>query len=251
MRFKVVFQAALVVGASLAVIGGAAIAVLHMIDPRSELLERLVGAYHHLVFGFGFLTLFAVTSAALDFLGRHAEARAVEAVAKAAPAAAPRVVAPPGPAEALADARAKAGLPRSKLDALYHEMRTYVDLEMWELALEKANAIVNDFPGTREADLVSKNLGELRWKAEPKFVSMKEPLTAGQEKELREKGLAAMYQHVKTYMDLEMWELARQKAQAIMKNFPDSAEAAELGKLYAEIDRKARETAGAPAASNT
>ena len=36
-----------------------------------------------------------------------------------------------------------------------------------------------------------------------------------------------------------------------MKNFPDSPEAAELLKRYAEIDRKARETSGAPAASNT
>jgi len=98
---------------------------------------------------------------------------------------------------------------------------------------------------------VSKNLAELRWKAEPKFVSMKEPLSADQEKELREKGLAAMCQHVKTYVDLEMWELARQKAQAILKNFPDVPEALELGKLYGEIERKARETAGAPAASNS
>jgi hypothetical protein len=243
MRFKVVFQAALAVGASLSVIGGAAIAVLHMIDPRLEILERLVGAYHHLVFGFGFLTLFALTSAAIDFLGAR---RAVEAppVPAPAPVVAPSEAAAPKPV-------AKEGPKRSKLDALYHEMRTYVDLEMWELALEKATAIVNDHPGTREAELVSKSLGELRWKAEPKFVSMKEPMSADQEKELRQKGLAAMYQHVKTYVDLEMWELARQKAQAIMKNFPDSAEAAELLKLYADIDRKARETAGAPAASNT
>ncbi|HEX7900412.1 MAG TPA: hypothetical protein VF950_21770 [Planctomycetota bacterium] len=239
MRFKVVFQAALVVGASLSVIGGAAIAILHVLDPQADILLRLVGAYHHLVFGFGFLTLFALTSAAIDFLG----ARKPSEAAPPRPVAievAPVVAKPPAPAPK-----------RSKLDALYHEMRTYVDLEMWELALEKATSVVNDFPGTREADLVSKNLGELRWKAEPKFVSMKEPMSADQEKELREKGLKAMVQHVKTYVDLEMWELARQKAQAIMKSFPDSAEAAEMLKLYAEVDRKARETAGAPAASNT
>ena len=238
MRFKVVFQAALVVGASLSVIGGASIAILHMLDPQADILARLVGAYHHLVFGFGFLTLFALTSAAIDFLGARKPA-------EAAPAPAPAAVAAPPPPPPAPEPK------RSKLDALYHEMRTYVDLEMWELALEKATAIVNDYPGTREADLVAKNLGELRWKAEPKFVSMKEPMTADQEKELREKGLAQMYQHVKTYVDLEMWELARQKALAIMKNFPDAPEAAELVKLYGEIDRKARETAGAPAASNT
>ncbi len=231
MRFRVVFQASLAIGAALSVIGGAALAVLHMIDPGMEILRRIEGAYRHVVFGFGFLTLFALTSAAIDFLqGR-----------KPSPAPAPE---PPAlPPEPPPERR------KSKLDALYHEMRTYVDLEMWELALEKATAIVNEHPGTKEADLVSRNLAELRWKAEPKFVSMKEPLTADQEKGLREKGLAQMHQHVKTYMDLEMWELARQKSLTIMKNFPDSPEAAELTKVYAEIDRKARVTAEAPASS--
>lgn len=234
MRFKVIFQAALAMGASLSAVGGIAIAVLHVVDPQMEILQRLVGAYRHLIFGFGFLTLFALTSAAIDFL---AQRRAPE------PAPAPP---PPLPAAVPVPAAPK----RSAVDALYHEMRTYVDLEMWELAVEKANAIVERFPGTREADLVSKNLAELRWKAEPKFVSMKEPLTADQQRELKEKGLAQMAHHVKTYMDLEMWELARQKAVTIMKNFPDSPEALELGRLFAEIDRKARETATAPAPSN-
>jgi hypothetical protein len=122
-------------------------------------------------------------------------------------------------------------------------MKTFIDLEMWELALEKANAILKDHPGTREAELVQKNLAELRWKAEPKFVSMKEPLSAVQEKELRDKGLAQMYQHVRTYMDLEMWELARQKAITILRNFPDAPESIELMKVFDTIEKKARETA--------
>ena len=49
-----------------------------------------------------------------------------------------------------------------------------------------------------------------------------------------------MYNHVKTYMDLEMWELARQKAVAIMKSFPESAEAGELMKIYETIEKKAK-----------
>jgi hypothetical protein len=237
MRFRVVFQASLAIGAALSVIGGAALAVLHGIDPGMDVLRRLEGAYRHVIFGFGFLTLFALTSAAIDFL--HARR----------PSTPP---APPAPAPAApVPAPAKPPKGASKLDALYHEMRTYVDLEMWELALEKATAIVNDYPGTREADLVGRNLAELRWKAEPKFVSMKEPMTADQEKGLREKGLAQMYQHVKTYMELEMWELARQKSVTIMKNFPDSPEAAELTKVYPEIDRKARVTTEASAPSST
>ncbi len=122
-------------------------------------------------------------------------------------------------------------------------MKTYIDLEMWELALEKANAILKDFPGTREAELVQKNLAELRWKAEPKFVSMKEPMTAVQEKELRDKGLAQMYQHVRTYMDLEMWELARQKAITILRNFPDAPESLVFIYVLETHEKKARETA--------
>jgi outer membrane protein assembly factor BamD (BamD/ComL family) len=122
-------------------------------------------------------------------------------------------------------------------------MRTFVDLEMWELALEKANAIVKDFPGSREAELVSRNLNEIRWKAEPKFVAQTAPLSADQERELREKGLTAMLQHVRTYMDLEMWELARQKALALIKAFPDSPEAAELMKVLETLERKARGSA--------
>jgi len=70
-------------------------------------------------------------------------------------------------------------------------------------------------------------------------------LSADQEKQLRQKGLAQMYQHVKTYMDLEMWELARQKAVAMMKNFPESPEAIELMKIFDTIEKKARETVAA------
>ncbi len=228
------FEAALAIGAAVAIVGGVALAVLHLVDPEIPILRQVESGYRHVMFGFLFLTLFAVGSA---LLGALAEA--------VRPAAAPEPVAPvvPAPAPA-APAPAPAPEPaRTGLEARYHEMKTFIDLEMWELALEKANAILNDFPGTREAELVRKNLGELRWKAEPKFVSMKEPLTAVQEKELREKGLAQMYQHVRTYMDLEMWELARQKAITIMRNFPDSTESVELMKVFGTIERKARETA--------
>ena len=56
-----------------------------------------------------------------------------------------------------------------------------------------------------------------------------------------------MYNHVKTYMDLEMWELARQKAVSIMKSFPESPESVELMKIYETIEKKARAAASTPA----
>src|SRR6185295_8779229 len=229
MRLRVVFQAVLCVGALLAVVGGAAIGIGTMIDPQMEILPRVERGYRHIIFGFLFLTLFAVASALLEALAR---------ATRPAEAPAPEPIVPPALA---ADAKpVKSG--SSRLESLYHEMKTYIDLEMWELALEKATLIVENHAGTKEAELVSRNLNELRWKAEPKFVAPHAPITADVEKQLREKGLAAMYNHVKTYMDLEMWELARQKAVAIMKSFPDSPEAVELMKVYEMIEKKAKES---------
>jgi hypothetical protein len=233
MKLRATFQAALCVGALLAIVGGGAIGICTIIDPNMEILRRLDQGYQHIIFGFVFLTLFAVASALIDTLSRVGR-----------PAAAPEPVPAPAPA-------APASLPEpalekksdpSRLANLYHEMKTYIDLEMWELAMEKATLIVEQHPGTKEAELVSRNLNELRWKAEPKFVAAhaNTHLDPSEEKQLREKGLAAMYNHVKTYMDLDMWELARQKAVAIMKSFPESAEAVELMKIYDTIERKAK-----------
>jgi len=237
MKLRVAFQAALCAGAILAIVGGGAIGVCTMIDPAMEILRRVDAGYQHIIFGFGFLTLFAVASSVIDALSRVGRpAAAGEPAPAAAPAAAPVAVPPPAPPKP----------DPSRLEAVYHEMKTYIDLEMWELAMEKANLIVEKFPGTKEAELVSRNLNELRWKAEPKFVSARAPITADQEKQLREKGLAAMYSHVKTYMDLDMWELARQKALAIMKSFPESPESIELMKIYETIEKKAK--AAVPAA---
>src|SRR5262245_31216508 len=235
MKLHRVFQAVLIVGALLAVVGGGAIGIVTIIDPQMEILPRLERGYREIVFGFLFLTLFAVASSLLEALARTAKpAPAIE------PEPAPAPVAP-------VVAEPKVEKPTSpRLESLYHEMKTYIDLEMWELALEKATAIVENHPGTKEAELVSKNMNELRWKAEPKFVSAHAPITADEEKQLREKGLAAMYNHVKTYMDLDMWELARQKAVAIMKSFPDSPEAIELMKIYETIEKRAKAATEAP-----
>jgi hypothetical protein len=238
MRLRVAFQAVLCVGALLAVVGGAAIGIGTMIDPQMEILPRLERGYRHIVFGFLFLTLFAVASALLGALAR---------ATRPAEAPAPEPIVPPAPAAGTKPERTAS----SRLEGLYHEMKTYIDLEMWELAFEKATAIVENHAGTKEAELVSRNLNELRWKAEPKFVGAHAPITADQEKQLREKGLAAMYNHVKTYMDLEMWELARQKAVAIMKSFPDSPEALELMKVYETIEKKARESVAAAIGGKT
>ncbi len=229
MKLHRVFQAILVVGALLAVVGGGAIGIVTIIDPQMEILPRLERGYREIVFGFLFLTLFAVASSLLEALARAPK-----------PAPAPEPVPAPAPAAVAPEPKIEKTVAPSRLEALYHEMKTYIDLEMWELALEKATAIVEHYPGTKEAELVSRNLNELRWKAEPKFVAAHAPISADEEKQLREKGLAAMYNHVKTYMDLDMWELARQKAVAIMKSFPDSPEAIELMKIYETIEKKAR-----------
>lgn len=233
-KLRPVFEGALCLGAALAVVGGGVIGVLTIVDPDLRALRPLETGYRHILSGFLFCTLFSVAAALLEALaGRGLDRKETPAPSPAAPAPPP----PAGPRPA----------PAPELSALYHEMKTFIDLEMWELALEKAGAIVKGFPGTREAEIVSRILGELRWKAEPKFVAQQAPLTADQEKDLRQKGLAEMYRHVQTYMDLEMWELARQKAVAIMKNFPESPEAIQLMKIFDSIEKKAREATSAPA----
>ncbi len=238
MKLRAIFQGAIAAGALLAVVGGGALGVCTMIDPSMEILPRLSLGYRQILFGFGVLAFLAVAASVVDALGR---------VGRTAPPPVPEPApAPPAAVPAPAAAPAPPKVEPSRLEGLYHEMKTYIDLEMWELALEKAAHIVDKYPGTKEADLVSRNLNELRWKAEPKFVAAHAPITADQEKEMRQKGLAAMYNHVKTYMDLDMWELARQKAVAIMKSFPDSPESLELMKVYETIEKKAK--AAAPAA---
>lgn len=216
------FEGTLCLGALLAVVGGTTLGVLHLADPAMTLLPRLETAHRHILTAFACVALFALSAAAMHALSRP--------VPRAAPAPAPVPTALPAP------------LPG--LQALYHEMKTYVDLEMWELALQKATAIVDGHPGTPEAEAVSKNLNELRWKAEPKYVAQGTPLSADQERQLRERGLAQMAQHVRTYMELEMWELARQKALLVLRNFPETPEAVELMKHFDTIERKAREAVG-------
>lgn len=240
MSLRAVFQGVLAAGALFALVGGAAIGIVTMIEPQMELLPRLELGYRQILLGFGWAGLLAVGATLIDMMGR---------IGRPAPPPAAVPFTPAAPAgQASGDGPAAKPLETRRLEEVYHEMKTYIDLEMWELALEKANLIVQDHPASKEAELVSRNLNELRWKAEPKFVAAHAPITADQEKALREKGLAAMYNHVKTYMDLEMWELARQKSVAIMKSFPDSPEANELMKVYEMIEKKARATASSEVA---
>ncbi len=141
--------------------------------------------------------------------------------------------------------RAKPGR-GSELPTLFQQVKTYIDLEMWELAHDKARDVIRRFPDSREATLLNRNLNELRWKAEPKFLSEEQTaISREEEKELIERGLNQLLETVKTYMELEMWDLARQKAVAIMKNYPETGPSTEVARLFATIDRKVRESGAA------
>ena len=120
-------------------------------------------------------------------------------------------------------------------------MKTYIDLEMWELAYDKAEQVLRNFPESPEAEKLSKNINELRWKAEPKFLDHTKEEKGKDENEMVEAGLQQTVEHVKTYMELGMWELARQKALALMKNFPDTPQSDEIGRIYPEIEKRYKE----------
>src|SRR5260221_8297451 len=116
MKLRMAFQAALCVGALLAIVGGAAIGICTMIDPEMAILRRLDAGYQHIIFGFSFLTLFALASSVIDTLsrvGRPAPAPAPEPAP--VPVAPPVVVAVPAPAKA----------DPSRLEGSYHAMQTY------------------------------------------------------------------------------------------------------------------------------
>ena len=231
MRLRAWFEGALALGAALAIIGGATLATLHLVNPSIHYIPRIEEAYRHLMFGFFFLTMFSVAAVLVGALGR-----ATPPPPRKDPPAVP-VMEVPTPAPV-----GKPAPPKSDLKKLYHEMKSYVELESWELAVEKANQIIHEHPGTDEAELVERNINELKWKAEPKFLSEGGKTTLEHERKLREKGLAQMLQHVRTYMDLEMWELARQKSLLVIKNFPDTPEAEELTRLFPTIEEKIRTT---------
>jgi hypothetical protein len=220
-RFLAVVIAA---GAAVSLLGGVGLAALWAADPAAPIVRLAAGAYLAVVFGFLAMSAMAVAGAAVTVLLR-----------------------PAGPTAPVPAKAAKPASAEPDLKTAFEQMKTYVDLEMWELALDKAAYILRKFPGTNEAELVSKSLPELRWKAEPKYVGgSAASLSRGEERALQEKGLAEMLRHVRTYCDLDMWDLAKQKALAIIKSFPDSREAAELARMFPEIERRAAQKAAAP-----
>ena len=127
------------------------------------------------------------------------------------------------------------------LPGTFEQLKTYIDLEMWELALDRAEHILRNYPETKEATAIRRNINDLRWKAEPKFVDRKQnTVSEAEERRLKEEGMSRFVQHIRTYMELEMWELAKQKASAFMKSFPESEAAKEVAKLWPQIESRGK-----------
>ncbi len=222
--------------AAIAVLGGACNAVLVEILA----LEVTFGPwYERTLLGLGVFALLGIAYGTLD--------RKPEEPTPLPSKEEPEKVEAPPPAPA--PARAPARPPASELSDAYEQLRTYIDLEMWELALDRANHIRKIYPKSREAAAIERNINDLLWKAEPKFVEQKkESVSEIEARTLQSEGLSRFVQHIRTYMELEMWELARQKASALLKNFPESAAASEVAKLWPEIEKQLKQPAdtGAP-----
>jgi len=217
-------QGLCVLGGFLAALAGAALAALHAVRPEDHWLPSVTTAAAILFGGFLVLGLLGTLAAVMRSLN--------PILLQSAPT--PAATAGPKTKTGRYSARDQAGLA-----TLYQQVKTYIDLEMWELACEKANEVIRRFPDSEEASVLAKNLNELRWKAEPKFLSGNGgPPDSEDESRKVERGLRQMVEQVRTYMELEMWELARQKALAIMKNFPDAPQSDEIARLFPEIDRR-------------
>lgn len=205
------FVTLLALGGVIAAGGGVALGVWTIVDPTATARPTFEHAWLLALGGFSFAALFGLT---LRWT------RVPAPPASKAPAPAP---APEKPAET------------PDAPALLQQMRTHVGLEMWDLALEKANEILERFPGTPQAEIVERNMHELRWKAEPKPAPPTPPASPAPQ---RKDELRKRLQHIRTYMELEMWDLARQKAVELAKADPESEEATEAGRLVVEIENR-------------
>ncbi len=212
------------VGGVLAVAGGVALGAFTLVNPKHWMLPQLEHAWILAVGGLLFATVFAL---------------AARVSAPSAPdgAAAPHAIATPvAPPAAVAPAPVMQKGAADAATAL-QQMRTYIGIEMWDLALDKADEILARWPGTTEAETVSKNINELRWKAEPKPAPSSPPAKPDTR---RHEEATKMIQHVRTYMDLEMWDLAKERALAIAKLDPNGPDAESAGHLLVEINEKSK-----------
>ena len=103
MRSRALFQALLLFGAIVAILGGASLGTLHLVAPELHLLPHLEVAYRHIIFGFLFMTLFAVAAALLE---------ALAGTDRTGPEAEPPPPAVPTALPATAEAAAVSGLTR-------------------------------------------------------------------------------------------------------------------------------------------
>jgi hypothetical protein len=197
----------LVLGGLVAVGGGFALAVATLMGIEGTLLAQLERSW--LIAMAGLL----VSSAIVLALGTGE---------RATPIATDAAVRPATPAGS--EARDAA--------AALHQMRAYIGLEMWDLAVAKAESILARFPGTTESETVARVVGELRWKAEPK-PAPSAPATPSEQ--AGRENIARLLQNVRTYMDLEMYELAREKAQAVLALTPGHTEAS---RVLTELERR-------------
>lgn len=82
------------------------------------------------------------------------------------PAPAPKTVMPPPMAATSLSVREQVELARLEAKQALDAVKTYIDLEMWVLALNKADEIIARFPFSPEADKLRKNIDHIRKKVE-------------------------------------------------------------------------------------
>lgn len=205
------------IGALLALGSGVGIACILLVDPLAPYLGRTIFASAAATAGFGLAGILLVLMRWSDTLTRRAPSYSPPAPApEPEPAPAASLPEPTRPAPTAAD--------------LATQLQTFCNLEMWDLALAKAEQIQRDFSGSPEAAAVAGQIAELRWKAEPKPTPPREPSPA-EKRAIEEGDVASLLRHLRTYVDLEMWELAHEKGAALIRAFPDSREAAEAAEI--------------------
>jgi hypothetical protein len=148
--------------------------------------------------------------------------------AKARPAAAPKVE--PTPAPILRTGQ-EPKLTRGSAAELFSTVQAYLDLEMFSHAEQAARELLERYPRSLESIEINKRYREIKWLSETSESGPRmsketiERIVGVSESERKQ-----LFENIKTYIEMEMWDIAVEQAQSFVRDFGDTHEGDLLAK---------------------
>jgi hypothetical protein len=122
-------------------------------------------------------------------------------------------------------------LTRGSAAELFSTVQAYLDLEMFSHAEQAARELLERFPRSLESIEINKRYREIKWLADssesgPRMskesIERIVGVSEGERKQL--------FENIKTYIEMEMWDIAVEQAQAFVRDFGDTREGDLLAK---------------------